>query len=495
MTADERDPILDRLSEVDPAKGAEPGDEALVRANVKRRAELQLAPPDPPRRFRRTGLLVTGAAALTTTALVIVFAGGGDGLAPGPERALAIEKGPNGVTLTIEDAGASADEMNDELEAAGIDGVRVFSVPGSPNHAGTWAGSIDLAARCAGAPSVLGSGIRIPYHVLDAPPAPGHGFIHVGLPQGPTGSDQAVTATVALQSGSGKRAIVSTRTEDGSTYAPAVLIAIRSRLESDGPDAKTFGVDDLAALGGDFEPYAQALEDGRASCDELGLGPPGPSAQIPSSLLRDGPVVDRCVVKVLGTPLFSIDGDVSGGEARRIHACSERFARTAARKRAEIRARKEGQVDQIDSEADLPAFVRARLDPNRSTQRAPHGGVKPDKRGIDTGEVVLTNYDGHDHRTAPKRPGEYVNLLCAARGGEDREFYATTFLHGEPIANARISCPAHGPWRSSLVVKLGDPGVYEVHLNGAGFDDFVIRTRSTPTSGPHPNIVRPAHHG
>ena len=175
------------------------------------------------------------------------------------------------MTLTIEDADASADEMNQELEAAGIDRVRVFSVPGSPNHAGTWAGHIELAAKCEGAPNRLGYGIRIPYHVIDAPPAPGRGVVHLDLPQGPTQSDRVIGASVGLADGSGKRAIVSTDTEDGSTYAPSVLIAIRSPLDSDGPDAKTFGVEQLAALGGDFERYAQALSDRRAVCEELGF--------------------------------------------------------------------------------------------------------------------------------------------------------------------------------------------------------------------------------
>jgi hypothetical protein len=33
--------------------------------------------------------------------------------------------------------------------------------------------------------------------------------------------------------------------------------------------------------------------------------------------------------------------------------------------------------------------------------------------------------------------------------------------------------------------------VYEMHLNGAGFDDFVIRARSSQSGGRHPNIARP----
>ena len=497
MTEEGRDPILDRLRDADPAR-ADDGDEAVVRAQVKRRAERAHRSLNPLRRPRRPGLLVAGAAGLAAVGLAIVFVGGGDGLAPGPERALAIEKGSNGVTLTIEDADASADEMNQELAAAGIDRVRVFSVPGSPNHAGTWAGHIDLAALCEGGPNRVGYGVRIPYHVVDSPPAPGQGVVQIELPQASVSSDQAISATLGVQSGSGKRAIVSTRTADGSTYAPSVLIAIRSRADGDAADAKAFGVDDLAALGGDFEPFAQALSDGHADCGELGLDPlppVTPSEQNAEGLLKGGPVVGRCVVKVLGTGLFSIEGEVADRDARRIHACSDKIARAARREHALLRARREREVGRIDSAADLPALVRARLDPSHSTQRAPHGGVRPNKQGIDTGTVVLTDYDGHDHRMAPKRPGEYVNLLCSARGGKDRTFFATTLFRGEPIANARVSCQAHGPWRSTHVVKLGEPGVYEVHLNGAGFDDFVIRARSSRSAGGHPNIVRPPDGG
>ena len=492
MTADERDPLLDRLHDVDPAR-ADLGDEALVRANVKRRAERVLGDPDPPRRSRRAGFLVAGAGGLAAAVLAIVLAGGGDGLSPGPERALAIEKGPNGVTLTIEDSDASADEMNQELEAAGIDRVRVFSVPGSPNHAGTWAGTIELGAACEGGPSRFGYGIRIPYHGIIGPPAPGRGFVDLELPQGPIGPDQAVAAGTVLQSGSGKRAIVSTDTGDGSTYAPSVLIAIRSRSESDGPDAKVFGVEQLSALGGDFEPYAQALSDGDAECGELGLEPPLPDSASAADenadrLLEGGPVVPRCVAKVLGTGLFSIEGKVTASDARKIHACSDRIGDAVAREHAQLRARREREVERIDSEADLPAIVRARLG---SSRHAAHGGVNPSKRGIDTGAVVLSDPDGHDHRTSPKRRGEYVNVHCAARGGTDREFYATTFLEGEPIANAQVSCRAHGPGRSTHIVKVKELGVYEIHLNGAGFEDFVIRAPTTSKPGGNDNVLAP----
>src|SRR5690242_11225350 len=110
---DERDPILDRLAAADPAK-AEPGDEPVVRANVKRRGRRSLGSSTPPGRGRRPGLLLAGAGGLAAVVIVVALAGGGGGLPPGPEQALAIEEGPNGVTLTIEDGEASATEMNQE---------------------------------------------------------------------------------------------------------------------------------------------------------------------------------------------------------------------------------------------------------------------------------------------------------------------------------------------------------------------------------------------
>ena len=491
MTGYERDPILDRLREADPARTGDV-DESVVRANVKRRGEQALG-SQRPRRPRRAGLLIAAAGGLAAAALAIVLVGGGDGLPSGPERALAIENGPNGVTLTIEDSDATADEMNKELEAAGIDRVRVFSVPGSSNHAGTWAGQIELGANCEGGPSRFGFGIRIPYHVIDAPPAPGRDFIDLELPRGGRRPDQVVGATLIVGRGSGKRAVVSARDDDTSTYAPAILIAIRSRVPGDGVEEKTFDIDDLAALGGVFSPYAQALADGRTSCEELGLKPPAPpslSERAAGRLFRGGPVMGRCVVKVLGGGVLSIDGPVSAQDARRIHSCSRKLARAARHEHAQLRSRRESEFEPIDSVADLPAFVRGRLD---STQAAPHGGVVPSKRGIDTGKVVLTDHDGHDHRLSPKRTGEYVNLLCAARGGQDHEFFATTFFEGKPIANAQVSCRAHGPWRSTHVVRVGELGAYEIHLNGAGFDDFVIHTRVIAKPSRAPSHRRGPH--
>jgi hypothetical protein len=157
---------------------------------------------------------------------------------------------------------------------------------------------------------------------------------------------------------------VSPRAEEG-IYAPAVLIAIGAPLESDGEDAKEFGVDDLAALGGDFERYAQALQDGNATCDELDFPPTPHTSPLADSeakkLFDGGPVIGRCVVRVLGTGLFSIDERVSPADARRIHECSAEIRRELRREHAQLRAERAGQIERIHGEAELPASLRAAL--------------------------------------------------------------------------------------------------------------------------------------
>jgi hypothetical protein len=480
MERDE-DRILRLLAEADPAGGADP-DEDASRERVRELTAARLAPPaqSGPRRFGRLGAI--GATAVAIGAALVLFAG--DRIGGGSSDALAITSGPDGVTLKITDPGATAEEMNQELSEAGIDRVRVFSVPGSPNHVGTWGGQIYLVSHCPGAPKSVGFGIRSPYRVIDAPPAPGRGFVDLNLPgQEALSSKPVISAGLTTHSGGSARAVVSSRAEEDD-HAPAILIAIRARHGSDGEDAKEFGIDDLGALGGEFDRYADALSDGDATCEEMDFDPApadsGPADAQVQDLLEGGPVIGRCVVRVLGTGLFSIDEKVSPAEARRIHECSAEIRRELRREHAELRAERAGQIERIDSEAELPAAVRAALGSNASSS------VEENARGIDTGAVVMVDPDGHHHRTAPKRRGEYINLLCAARGGRDRELWATTYFAGEPVANARVSCRAHGPWRTNHVARLDELGLYEVHLNGAGFEDFLIRTRavSRPSDAP-----------
>ena len=70
--------------------------------------------------------------------------------------ALAIEKTPKWVTLTLKDPNASQDEMNQELADAGIDRVRVMTVPGPPKAVGTWPGYLEFGPHCEGGVTKFG---------------------------------------------------------------------------------------------------------------------------------------------------------------------------------------------------------------------------------------------------------------------------------------------------------------------------------------------------
>jgi hypothetical protein len=266
--SDDHDELLEHLRDADP--GRETGDEPAVRASVKRRA-IDAATEPPRRRWtpRRTVVIAVGAGALAAVAAGLALFGDDGGIAPGPERALAIERGPKGVTLTITDPDANAGEMNAELAQAGIDRVRVISVPGSRSHVGTWAGTIDLMANCEGGPTRAGFGVRIAYHPDSGLPA-ASGLVHMKLPE-----KGDIRGSVTLQSGAGKRAIVSTE-DTLPKYGPAILIAVHPRSDSESPGAKDVTADDLIALGGVFKQYGDAISDGFGECSELGLSPMAP---------------------------------------------------------------------------------------------------------------------------------------------------------------------------------------------------------------------------
>ncbi len=262
----EDDPILDRLRREDPAQSPDPP-EAVMREAVKRRALDGLATRKPRRSVRPSTAVVAATAILATAGIAVLLFGGSEGVSPGPERALAIERGPNGVTLTITDPDASAEEMNRELEQAGIERVRVISVPGSPDHEGTWAGTISLISNCTGGTTRAGFGVRIVYHPENGAPAAAR-VVHLKLPE-----RGRIRAGLTLQSGAGKRAIVSTEI-DQPRYSPTILIAVHPRSGSDPNSAKDVTADDLVGLGGVFEQYGNAVADGYGRCGELGLQPP-----------------------------------------------------------------------------------------------------------------------------------------------------------------------------------------------------------------------------
>lgn len=217
--------------------------------------------------------LVLAAGTFACVSLIASTAPGATGGVAGAARvgrALELKHTRTGVTLTIRDPHATAAEMNREIAAAGIDRVRVMTVPGSAHHAGTWAGTVSMYARCEGAPSRIGYGVRIAFHPDSGRPAPSPHFIDLTFPQT---RRTVVGASLILQRGAGKRAVISTRDLDPAIYAPAVLVAIKQRHLYIGPEDKDFGSKQLLELGGLFAPYGEALADGRGRCRELGYAP------------------------------------------------------------------------------------------------------------------------------------------------------------------------------------------------------------------------------
>jgi hypothetical protein len=260
----EHDDLLRRLAaEAPEADDAEPSG---GRERVWNRIDKTVEPAQQSTWRLRRPLILALAGVVALVGIAVALFGSSES-GPGPARALAIEQGPKGVTLTITDAHATADEMNRELEQAGIERVRVTSVPGSPNHAGTWGGTISLIANCTGGTTRAGFGVRIVYHPDNGLPAPAR-VVHLRLPE-----KGRIRGSLTLQSGAGKRAIVSTEISD-PRYSPTVLIAIHPRSGTEPDSAKAVTADDLVGLGGVFEQYGNAVADGYGQCGELGLEPP-----------------------------------------------------------------------------------------------------------------------------------------------------------------------------------------------------------------------------
>ena len=266
MSREHEDDLLRRLAaEAPDAHEAEPPGE---RERVWSRIGAAAQPSARAARHGRRRLVLALTAGVVVAGFLAVILFGSSESGPGPARALAIERGPEGVTLTSADADASADEMNRELEAAGIDRVRVISVPGSPNHAGTWGGMINLVSSCEGGTRKVGFGVQIAYHPDNGVPAPGRDVVDLQLPR----SDE-VAADLGLQRGAGKRAIVSTDSIGDPDYAPTILIAIHPRSGDEPASAKELTPGDLVRMGGVFAPFGRAMADGPASCGDLGLKP------------------------------------------------------------------------------------------------------------------------------------------------------------------------------------------------------------------------------
>jgi hypothetical protein len=159
--------------------------------------------------------------------------------------------------------------MNDELEAAGIERVRVLSVPGPPDAVGTWAGYVELGATCQGGVKRYGYGVDIPSRLEKGEQHQSDRLIHVTVPEenGPLQVSPAGTPF------SGATLRLDARTVDSPDDAAKILVPVRAETPDDERGANAIGVDQLIALGGVFAQYGEAAEDGHTSCEEFGLKP------------------------------------------------------------------------------------------------------------------------------------------------------------------------------------------------------------------------------
>jgi hypothetical protein len=276
MTDELDSEILERLRSEDPAAGhpEAPGERDAVRSRTIARLETNGGPP---RRSIRPRLAIAlGLGLIVVGAGLVLLLGGSSA---GPERALAIDKGPRWITLTIEDPTASDAQMNSELAAAGIESVRVLSVPGPKYAVGNWAGFAEFGLDCQGGVHYFGGGVDIPAaHPYS--PANRHSaenLIDLRIPHPPGGAVLAApTGTPYSQSA----LRVDADSVNDPHNAAKILVPIRAKRPDDGPEAHQIGVDQLVALGGVFAQYGQALQAGHASCSDFGLKPrlPAPAS-------------------------------------------------------------------------------------------------------------------------------------------------------------------------------------------------------------------------
>jgi hypothetical protein len=109
-------------------------------------------------------------------------------------------------------------------------------------------------------------------------------------------------------------------------------------------------------------------------------------------------------------------------------------------------------------------------------------GSDRQRKAIDSGAGVLLNdYDGHGHRTAPKRVGEIIGLWCESTTGERQAVTVRVFLEARELTTKTLACPADlGYRRHTKIIRARHVGVYGMVLSGAGFDSYVIRTHVLP---------------
>jgi hypothetical protein len=265
----ENDELLQRLSAEDPASGTAeaPGEREAVRA---RATELLTADsPAPVRHSMRPRLAI--AAVLVVLAVGVVLSLTLGGSSSGPEPALAIEKSKQWVTLRLKDPTASDEEMNQELADAGIDRVRVHSVPGAPKAVGTFAGWTEFQPRCKGWSGRFGSEVDMaishPYNRANRHGAEDQFDLTIPSHSGVLYSQEVGTPY--------SKSIARLPADDVNDprSAAKLLVPIRPRSTDDAPDADQIGPDQLVALGGVFAEYGDAINSGETSCPDFGLKP------------------------------------------------------------------------------------------------------------------------------------------------------------------------------------------------------------------------------
>jgi hypothetical protein len=276
----ENDELLKRLHAEDPASDRDaetPGEREAVRSRVTKSLEADSGQTS--RRILRPRMAIAAVLLVLAVGVGLSLIIGASSSAPAP--ALAIDKGQKWVTLTLKDPAASDAEMNQELADAGIERVRVRSVPGEPKAVGTWAGYIELGPHCQGGVSRFGYNVDIP---ISRPFNRGnrHGAenqFDLTLPNhsGALRRTQEVgtpfsKSTVRLPSDS----------VDDPRNAAKVLVPVRPRSPDDAADANDIGADQLIALGGVLAQYGEAVKDGQTSCSDFGLKPlPKPTYTFP----------------------------------------------------------------------------------------------------------------------------------------------------------------------------------------------------------------------
>ena len=232
-------------------------------------ARLASDSPHPKRWITRPRVAIAAAVLVVAIGLGVVLALGDS--SSGPATALAIEKTPKWITLRLTDPTAPDAQMNQELADAGIDRVRVHSVPGPPRAVGTWAGFLELGDRCHGGVTQFGYSVDIP------PFTPfNHTNYHGGQHQFRLTFPQRTGAVIAPVTGtpfSKSTVRLLTDSVDDPRNALKVLVPVRPRNPNDPPTAHDFGTDQLVALGGLFARYGEAIQTGQTSCADLGLKP------------------------------------------------------------------------------------------------------------------------------------------------------------------------------------------------------------------------------